>query len=255
MPLIAAPARKVNPHCRIYCNILHKVSLPNGNEGVCLNRNQVNPHNLTWQNTSVGKRDRHNRNGHESFVLWFTGLSGAGKSTVANLLEQVLFVQGIHTYLLDGDNVRMGLNSDLGFSAVERRENIRRVAEVAKLFVDAGVVTLTAFISPYRSDRRMARSLYADREFIEVYIDCPIEVCASRDPKGLYRKAQAGQIKDFTGVAAPYEAPEQADIVLHTDRQTPWESVQQILQYLVARELLPAETLLENSRETKECPR
>ncbi|RIV17116.1 adenylyl-sulfate kinase [Alicyclobacillaceae bacterium I2511] len=206
-------------------------------------------HNLTWQSTTVGKQDRRQRNGHESFVLWFTGLSGAGKSTIANLLEQVLFAQGIHTYLLDGDNVRMGLNSDLGFSATERRENIRRVAEVAKLFVDAGVVTLTAFISPYQSDREMARSLFTDTEFVEVYVDCPIEVCATRDPKGLYLRAQSGQIKEFTGVAAPYETPQQPDIVLHTNLQTPLECVQQILGCLVSWGLLSKDNSLANSLE------
>jgi len=149
-------------------------------------------------------------------VLWFTGLSGSGKSTIANLVEAALFAQGRHTYLLDGDNVRHGLNRDLGFTDADRVENIRRVGEAAKLFVDAGLIVLVSFISPFRSERRMARDLVGQSEFIEVFVDTPIEVCMQRDPKGLYEKAMAGEIRNFTGIDSPYEAPEHAEVTLKT---------------------------------------
>ena len=165
--------------------------------------------------------------------LWFTGLSGSGKSTLANLLETRLHDLGRHTYLLDGDNVRQGLNRDLGFADVDRVENIRRVAEVARLMVDAGLITIVAFISPFSSERQMARDLFAPGEFVEVFVDAPLEVCERRDPKGLYRKARAGELKNFTGIDSPYEVPEQADIRLATASSSPDELVDQILRIVV----------------------
>jgi bifunctional enzyme CysN/CysC len=164
--------------------------------------------------------------------VWFTGLSGAGKSTIANLVEKRLHALGRHTYLLDGDNVRHGLNKDLGFTDADRVENIRRVAEVSRLMVDAGLVVLVSFISPFRSERRMARALVAAGEFIEVFVDTPLDVAESRDPKGLYVKARRGELKNFTGVDSPYEVPEQPELRLDTTRLTAEDSAQEILRYL-----------------------
>jgi bifunctional enzyme CysN/CysC len=172
--------------------------------------------NVHWQALDVDKAARGAQKSQKPAVLWFTGLSGSGKSTIANLVERALYAEGRHTYLLDGDNVRHGLNRDLGFTDVDRVENIRRVGEAAKLFVDAGLIVLTAFISPFRSERQMARELVGDGEFIEVFVDTPIEVCMQRDPKGLYQKAKAGEIKNFTGISSPYEAPEAPDLRIET---------------------------------------
>lgn len=171
-------------------------------------------------------------NAHNSCVVWLTGLSGSGKSTIAIELERALYERGIRSYVLDGDNIRHGLNKNLGFSQEDRQENIRRIGEVAKLFIDAGLFALTAFISPYRDDREMAKRLFDDREFIEVYVKCPLEECEKRDPKGLYSKARKGEIKDFTGVSAPYEAPLNPKLVLETDKWSPAECVEQILAFL-----------------------
>ena len=165
---------------------------------------------------SIQRADRENRNEHKAKVIWFTGLSGSGKSTLAARLETYLHSKDFHTYILDGDNIRTGLNSDLDFSEESRKENIRRIAEVAKLFVDAGVVVLTAFISPFREDRRYARDLVGEKNFIEVHVDCPIEVCEERDVKGLYKKARAGLIKHFTGIDSPFEEPEHPDVKVNT---------------------------------------
>jgi bifunctional enzyme CysN/CysC len=178
-------------------------------------------HNIHLQHTDIDKNARAASKGQKPCVLWFTGLSGSGKSTVANLVEKKLHAMGHHTYLLDGDNVRHGLNRDLGFTEEDRVENIRRVAEVAKLMVDAGLIVLTAFISPYRAERRMARQLFAAGEFIEVYMDTPLEVAEARDPKGLYKKARRGELKNFTGVDAPYEAPEAPELVINTAKTSP----------------------------------
>jgi len=173
-------------------------------------------HNIHMQAVDVDKAVRARLMGQQPCVLWFTGLSGSGKSTVANLVEKKLAALGRHTYLLDGDNVRHGLNKDLGFTQADRVENIRRIAEVAKLMVDAGLIVLTAFISPFRAERRLARTLLADGEFLEVFVDVPLDVAESRDPKGLYAKARRGELKNFTGIDSPYEAPEEAELRLDT---------------------------------------
>lgn len=188
--------------------------------------------NVVWQQTKISKVDRQKMNGHKSCVIWFTGLSGAGKSTLAIELERELYNQGIRSYVLDGDNVRHGLNKNLGFSPEDRRENIRRIGEVAKLFVDSGLFALSAFISPYREDRDLVRKMHPDGEFIEVYVKCAIHVCEERDPKGLYEKARKGEIKDFTGISAPYEEPDKPEIIIETDKQDVAQSVQFVLQYL-----------------------
>lgn len=182
-----------------------------------------------WNQSQVSTDARHRRYGQVGRVLWFTGLSGSGKSTIATELERQLYQMGRHVYLLDGDNLRHGLCSDLSFSSEDRTENIRRAAEVAKLFADAGFICLAAFISPRRADRDRARSLLPAGRFFEVYVATPITVCRQRDPKGLYVRADRGEIKDFTGVSAPYEPPDHADIVLHPDRCSVAESVTQIL--------------------------
>ncbi|MCA4822020.1 MAG: adenylyl-sulfate kinase [Serratia rubidaea] len=174
--------------------------------------------NVVWHPHAVTRADRETRNGHRGVVLWFTGLSGSGKSTVAGVLEQALHAMGVRTYLLDGDNVRHGLCRDLGFSDDDRRENIRRVGEVAKLMVDAGLVVLTAFISPHRAERQMVRDMLDDGQFVEVFVDTPLAICEARDPKGLYKKARAGELRNFTGIDAVYQAPEAADIHLNGEQ-------------------------------------
>lgn len=190
--------------------------------------------NITWQATKVDKQQRQARFGHKSAVLWFTGLSGSGKSTIAVELEKQLFERNINSYVLDGDNVRFGLNRNLGFSAEDRTENIRRIGEVSKLFVDAGTITLTAFISPYRADRDHVREILGDEEFIEVFVDTPIKVCEDRDVKHLYEKARRGEIKGFTGIDAPYETPTNPEITIDTSTQSLETSVQQIIDYLTS---------------------
>jgi adenylylsulfate kinase len=200
----------------------------------------VKAENIVWHAQTLSKGERGTLKNQRPCILWFTGLSGAGKSTVANALEQALYQRGYHTYLLDGDNVRHGLNKNLGFSAEDREENIRRIGEVAKLFVDGGTIVLTAFISPYRRDRELVRELVEEGEFIEVFVDTPLNVCEDRDPKGLYKKARAGEIKGFTGIDDPYEAPERPEITLHTDQKSIEESVVQILEELAARGYLKA---------------
>jgi len=180
------------------------------------------------QKFKIGKAERIQQNRHKPCIIWFTGLSGSGKSTLANAVEELLMNQEVHTYVLDGDNIRLGINRDLDFSAEGRKENIRRIGEVAKLFVDAGVVVLTAFISPFKSDRAAVRSLVDNDEFVEVFVDCPLEVCEQRDVKGLYKKARAGEIADFTGISSPFEKPEQAEITVHTDQITIEEAATRI---------------------------
>ncbi|WP_188208218.1 adenylyl-sulfate kinase [Alkalibacillus aidingensis] len=181
---------------------------------------------------SLSKTKRQELKGHKSLVIWLTGLSGAGKSTIAKYLEEKLFSQHVHTFLLDGDVVRNRLNQDLGFSAEDRHENIRRIAECARLFTDAGLVTITATISPYKQDRELARSLFDQGDFIEVYVKCSLEECEKRDPKGLYPKARSGEIEEFTGISQPYEEPEEPEIIVDTTEQSVDESVNQILHYI-----------------------
>jgi adenylylsulfate kinase len=198
--------------------------------------------NITWHASAVTAEERHANMGQKGCTLWMTGLSASGKSTVAVALEQVLMQRGKHAYRLDGDNIRMGLNKNLGFSAEDRAENIRRIGEVAKLFADAGVITVTSFISPYSADRDNVRALHAASNipFIEVYIDCPLEEAEKRDPKGLYKKARAGQLKGFTGIDDPYEAPTKAELHIRTDKKSIEEAVQELLDYLESKGLLKA---------------
>ena len=176
----------------------------------------------------IGKADRNKLNGHGSLVVWLTGLSGSGKSTLAGLLEQYLYERGVRTFLLDGDNIRSGLNKDLDFSSESRTENIRRIGELGKLFSDAGMVAITAFISPFRSDRGSVRSLLEDGEFVEVHVDCPLEICERRDVKGLYAKARAGLIKNFTGIDSPFEAPENPEVYVNTHTMNQEECLERI---------------------------
>ncbi len=188
--------------------------------------------NLYWHEHSVTVDERREYYKYKSCVLWLTGLSAAGKSTIANSLCKRLYVMGVRSYVLDGDNIRHGLNKNLGFSPEDRKENIRRIAEVSKLFVDAGLVVMTAFISPYCEDRDNARNLLKKDEFVEIYVKCPLCECDRRDPKGIYKKARNGEIKEFTGISAPYEEPSKPEIVLETDRLTVDECVDTVLKYL-----------------------
>lgn len=174
--------------------------------------------NIIWHPAAISKSDRQSLNGHKSCVLWFTGLSGSGKSVLANAVDEKLYRMGIQSYVLDGDNIRHGLNKDLGFQTEDRIENIRRIGEVSKLFVDSGQMILTAFISPFREDRDMVRALFPQGEFFEIYVKCPLHVCEQRDPKGLYQKARNGEIKHFTGIDSPYEAPLSPDFIIESDQ-------------------------------------
>jgi bifunctional enzyme CysN/CysC len=205
--------------------------------GIYTDRTVAKSKNISWTGGKITPGQRALQTGHRGAVVWFTGLSGAGKSTIAQALERELFSRAMNTYVLDGDNIRHGLNSNLGFSPEDRVENIRRVSEVAKLMADSGVVVITAFISPYLMDRRRAReiALEGNAEFVEVFVEAPLEVCEARDPKDLYKKARAGEIRDFTGIDAPYEPPEDPEIIVQTDRQTVDESVATILEHLLPR--------------------
>jgi adenylylsulfate kinase len=193
---------------------------------------------VVWHPGAVTKADREAISAHKACTIWMTGLPASGKSTLAVALEKALWDRGVHAYVLDGDNIRHGLNKDLGFSPEDRNENIRRIGEVAKLFTTAGVINVTAFISPYRADRDQARKIMAASEFIEVFVDCPVEVCEQRDPKGHYKKARAGEIPEFTGISAPYEPPLHPEMVIHTDRESEAESVARILSYLEANDYI-----------------
>ncbi len=190
--------------------------------------------NTVWHNATVTRQRREQQNGHRSTVLWFTGLSGSGKSTLAHAVEESLHLAGYRTFVLDGDNVRHGLCSDLGFSVGDRSENIRRIAEAAKLLVEAGIIVMTAFISPFRSDRERARSLFPHGEFIEIYCAAPLEVCERRDVKGLYRRARVGEVKEFTGISSPYETPSNPELVVDTGSQPLEVCVAQVLTLLRA---------------------
>lgn len=191
--------------------------------------------NVTWQSGFLGTGDRERLLGGRGAVVWFTGLSGSGKSTIAQALEHLLVQKGRNAFVLDGDNIRQGLNRDLGFSPADRKENIRRIGEVAGLFSRAGIVAITAFISPYREDRALARRLAPEGRFFEVYLDAPVEACEARDVKGLYKKARAGLIPEFTGISAPYEAPESPDLVLATGREPVPQSAAQLVVFLKER--------------------
>jgi len=195
--------------------------------------------NIVWHQGAVTREDRTQLNGHRGCTVWLTGLSGSGKSTIAVDLEKRLLERGVRTYILDGDNIRHGLNKNLGFSPEDRTENIRRIGEVAKLFTDAGLVAVTAFISPYRADRDHVRALMPAGDFVEVFIDCPVEVCEQRDVKGLYKKARAGEIKEFTGISAPYEAPENPELTINTAGQSVEESAKQIVAHLERHGVIP----------------
>lgn len=199
-----------------------------------------NNENIVWHDHHVGKEERSILKEQKPCVLWFTGLSGSGKSTIANAVESELLKLQKHTYLLDGDNIRMGLNKGLTFSDEDRVENIRRIGEVAKLFVDSGIIVLTAFISPFISDRRQVRELVQEGEFIEVFVDTPLEVCESRDPKGLYKKARNGEIPNFTGISSPYEAPIDAEIVIKNDGIAVEEAASVVIEYLKEKGYLNA---------------
>ncbi|MGA1847604.1 adenylyl-sulfate kinase [Deferribacter abyssi] len=201
-------------------------------------KSKIKNKNIVYHPHKITKSDRSKIKGHKPCVLWFTGFSGSGKSTIANALEEILNRKGYHTYLLDGDNIRHGLNKDLGFSIEDRKENIRRIAEVAKLFVDAGLIVITAFISPFKEERDFARSLVEEDEFIEVFVDTPLSVCEQRDPKGLYKKARQGKIKNFTGIDSPYEAPESPEVHIRTDELTVQESVEKIITYLREKKII-----------------
>ena len=198
--------------------------------------------NVHWHGGEINRPERAQLLGHGGATLWFTGLSGSGKSTIAVALEQALYQRGVLVYRLDGDNIRLGINKNLGFSAEDRAENIRRVGEVSKLFVDGGVIVLSSFISPYLVDRQIVRELHeADNmPFIEVFVDCSLEAAEERDPKGLYKKARAGEIKNFTGIDDPYEAPEAPEVHLHTDQQSLEEEVEHLLTLLEKQGLIPA---------------
>lgn len=193
---------------------------------------------VIWHNLSVTREDRDRSNGHKSGLIWFTGLSASGKSTIAHALEKVLFERGVHAYVLDGDNMRHGINSNLGFSREDRRENIRRIVEIAKLFVDAGVIVLAAFISPYKEDRDAVRKNFSGDNFIETYVKCSIEECEKRDPKGQYKRARAGIIKNYTGVSAPYEEPENPDLIIDTVNMDIEQSVQTVLRLIKDRQMI-----------------
>jgi len=188
--------------------------------------------NVTWFNGYVSREDREKLHGHKGALVWFTGLSASGKSTIAHLVEKGLHRRGCSTYVFDGDNVRHGLCSDLTFRREDREENIRRIGEMVKLFVDAGMIVLTAFISPYRKDRREVRSLLKDGQFLEVYVECPSEVCAERDQKGIYAKAKAGVIKEFTGISAPYEAPENPALVIRSYEEDAYEAAKRVIKLI-----------------------
>jgi adenylylsulfate kinase len=193
---------------------------------------EIRATNITWHEHHVSKQEREKLMGHHGIVVWFTGLPSSGKSTVANVLDEKLHERGCHSFVLDGDNIRHGLNKNLGFSPEDREENIRRIGEVAKLFADAGMIAITAFISPYRKDRDGNRALLKPEEFVEIFMDTPIDVCEVRDPKGMYKKARAGQVKEFTGISAPYEPPLKPEIVLHGDLKDPAELADEVIAHL-----------------------
>lgn len=198
--------------------------------------NDAKLRHVYWHKPVVMRGQREKQNGHKSKILWFTGLSGAGKSTIAHAVEERLYQLGCRTFVFDGDNVRHGLCRDLGFSAVDRTENIRRIGEMAKLFLEAGVIAMTAFISPFRSDRTRVRALCAPGDFIEIYCECALEVCEQRDVKGLYQLARSGAVKEFTGISSPYEPPDEPELILRTDQHSIEQCVEQVLTLLISEQ-------------------
>lgn len=194
--------------------------------------------NVKWHQPTVTREKREARNRHKSYILWFTGLSGSGKSTLAHAIEEELYRMGCNTFVFDGDNVRHGLNKDLGFSQEDRKENIRRIGEMCKLFIEAGVIALTAFISPYIKDRNTVRQMVKDHDFIEIYCDCSLDICEKRDVKGSYAKARKGEIPDFTGISAPYEVPENPEIIVSTGRDTLEQCMDKVIKYLIDNNLI-----------------
>ena len=197
-----------------------------------MNSEAAKKNNVTWFNGYVNREDREKAHGHKGAVIWFTGLSASGKSTIAHIVEKQLHKRGCSTYVLDGDNVRHGLCADLTFCTEDRVENIRRIGEMVKLFVDAGIIVLTAFISPYRQDRQQVRSLLSDGQFLEIHVDCPPEICATRDEKGIYQKAQAGIIKEFTGISAPYEPPENPELVIQSHEEDAKAAAKKVIELI-----------------------
>jgi len=197
-----------------------------------MNSEAAKKNNVTWFNGYVSREDREKAHDHKGAVIWFTGLSASGKSTIAHIVEKQLHERGCSTYVLDGDNVRHGLCADLTFCAEDRAENIRRIGEMVRLFVDAGIIVLTAFISPYRQDRQQVRSLLSDGQFLEIHVDCPPEICATRDQKGIYQKAQAGIIKEFTGVSAPYEPPENPELVIQSHEEDAKAAAKKVVELI-----------------------
>ena len=197
-----------------------------------MNSEAVKKNNVTWFNGYVNREDREKAHGHKGAVIWFTGLSASGKSTIAHIVEKQLHARGCSTYVLDGDNVRHGLCADLTFCQEDRAENIRRIGEMVRLFVDAGIIVLTAFISPYRQDRQQVRSLLSDGQFLEIHVDCPPEVCATRDQKGIYQKAQAGIIKEFTGISAPYEPPQNPELVIQSHEEDAKAAAKKVVELI-----------------------
>jgi len=204
-----------------------------------MNKDTEKSSNVVWHQATVNRKRREDKNQHKSAVLWFTGLSGSGKSTLAHAVEEALYNLGLNTFVLDGDNVRHGLNKDLGFSDIDRKENIRRISETSKLMLEAGIITLTAFISPFREERAMARSLMPHGDFIEIHCQCPLETCETRDIKGLYKKARNGEIKDFTGISSPYEAPSNPELRVNTHALSLENSVDLVIDLLQARHIIP----------------
>ena len=209
-----------------------------------MNKQPDKSSNVVWHQSTVNRKRREEKNQHKSVVLWFTGLSGSGKSTLAHSVEEQLYQLGLNTFVLDGDNVRHGLNKDLGFSDQDRKENIRRISEAAKLMLEAGVITLTAFISPFKEEREMARSLMPHGDFIEIHCNCPLEVCETRDVKGLYKRARNGEIKDFTGISSPYEAPVKPELKIDTNTLSLEDSTRQVIALLRERHILPERKVL-----------
>lgn len=197
--------------------------------------NSASKKHIVWHANSITKEMREELNNHKGLIIWFTGLSGSGKSTLANLLEQELYNRHMHTYLIDGDNLRHGLNQNLGFSKQDRKENIRRMGEVGKLFVDAGLIVLVASISPFKEDREAVRQRFEKQDFVEIYVKCPLNICEERDPKGLYKKARRGEIKDFTGVSQTFEEPDNPELIVETGERTADECLKQIIAFLIPR--------------------